>query len=33
LVSICQLFGVQTERFGHAADPGVVTGRLDEIAG
>jgi hypothetical protein len=32
LVSICQLFGVATERFGHASDPGVVTGRLEALA-
>ena len=31
LVSICQAFGVKTERFGHAVDPGIVRGRLDEL--
>ena len=33
LVSICQAFGVQTNRFGHAADARIVTGRLDELHG
>jgi hypothetical protein len=33
LVSICQAFGIQTNRFGHAADAGIVTGRLDELYG
>lgn len=31
LVSICQLFGVETDRFGHARDPEVVAGRLAEV--
>jgi hypothetical protein len=31
LVSICQLFGVETDRFGQSRDPGVVTGRLSEV--
>ena len=33
LVSICQLFGVATERFGHASDPAIVAGRLDALQG
>jgi hypothetical protein len=33
LVSICQAFGVQTNRFGHAADAGIVTGRLEALYG
>jgi Protein of unknown function (DUF1552) len=32
LVSLCQAFGVEIQRFGHAADPRIVTGRLDELA-
>jgi hypothetical protein len=31
LVSICQAFGVDTNRFGHAADAAIVTGRLDAL--
>jgi Protein of unknown function (DUF1552) len=31
LVSIAQAFGVESDRFGHCADPGVVTGRLAEL--
>ena len=31
LVSICQAFGIKTDRFGHAADPAIVTGRLVEL--
>ena len=31
LVSICQAFGVQTNRFGHASDANIVTGRLEEL--
>ncbi|HXN31688.1 MAG TPA: DUF1552 domain-containing protein, partial [Polyangiaceae bacterium] len=31
LVSICQAFGVDIPRFGHAADPRIVTGRLDAL--
>ncbi|HEY4012261.1 MAG TPA: DUF1552 domain-containing protein [Polyangiaceae bacterium] len=31
LVSIAQAFGVDLSAFGHAADPRVVTGRLDEL--
>ncbi len=33
LVSICQAFGVTTNRFGHSADAEIVTGRLDELYG
>jgi Protein of unknown function (DUF1552) len=33
LVSICQAFGVTTNRFGHATDAGVTTGRLEELYG
>ena len=33
LVSICQAFGVETNRFGHAADAAIVTGRLEELYG
>jgi hypothetical protein len=33
LVSICQAFGLKTNRFGSAADSGVVTGRLEELYG
>lgn len=33
LVSICQAFGVETNHFGHSADPKVVTGRLAELDG
>jgi hypothetical protein len=33
LVSICQAFGVDVQHFGHAADPQVVTGRLDALDG
>jgi hypothetical protein len=33
LVSICQAFGVETNRFGHATDANVTTGRLDELYG
>ena len=33
LVSICQAFGIETDRFGHAADPHVLSGRLDELSG
>ena len=33
LVSICQAFGVETDRFGHAADASIVTGRLEELYG
>jgi len=33
LVSICQAFGVHTNRFGHAADAGIVTGALDSLRG
>jgi hypothetical protein len=32
LVSICQLFGVETDRFGHSRDPSVVVGTLPELA-
>ena len=32
LVSLCQLFGVETDRFGHSRDPGVVVGRLAELS-
>jgi hypothetical protein len=31
LVSICQAFGVQVSQFGHAVDPAIRTGRLDEL--
>jgi hypothetical protein len=31
LVSICQAFGVQENRFGHSTDTGIVTGRLEEL--
>jgi hypothetical protein len=31
LVSIAQAFGVELSSFGHAADPRVITGRLDEL--
>jgi hypothetical protein len=33
LVSICQAFGVSIDRFGHATDPDIVTGRLEELYG
>lgn len=33
LVSICQAFGVEVDRFGHAAEPRIVGGRLDELYG
>jgi hypothetical protein len=33
LVSICQAFGVPTNRFGSAADPEIVTGRLEALYG
>jgi uncharacterized protein DUF1552 len=33
LVSICQAFGVETQRFGHAVDPRIVTGRLEALDG
>jgi hypothetical protein len=33
LVSICQAFGVETQRFGRAVDPRIVTGRLDALDG
>ncbi|HEX6271935.1 MAG TPA: DUF1552 domain-containing protein [Polyangiaceae bacterium] len=33
LVSICQAFGVEIDRFGHAADAAIVTGRLEELYG
>jgi len=33
LVSICQAFGVRTERFGHAVDPKITTGRLEQLYG
>jgi hypothetical protein len=33
LVSICQAFGVDIQRFGHAADPRILTGRLAELDG
>ncbi len=33
LVSICQAFGVPTERFGHSADSKIVTGALPELRG
>ncbi len=33
LVSICQAFGVEQNRFGHSADPGVTSGSLAELAG
>jgi hypothetical protein len=31
LVSICRVFGVETDRFGQARDPSVTTGRLSEV--
>lgn len=31
LVSICQLFGAQTERFGQSKDPSLLTGKLDAL--
>jgi len=31
LVSICQAFGVDTNRFGHSADPEIVSGRLEQL--
>ncbi len=31
LVSICQAFGVPTERFGHAVDTAITQGRLEEL--
>ena len=31
LVSICHAFGIDQKRFGHSADPGVTTGRLEEL--
>jgi hypothetical protein len=31
LVSLCQLFGVETDRFGRSHDPAVVVGRLAEV--
>jgi hypothetical protein len=31
LVSICQAFGIETNRFGHSADAGILTGRLEEL--
>jgi hypothetical protein len=33
LVSICQAFGVPIDRFGHAPDPAIVTGRLEPLYG
>jgi Protein of unknown function (DUF1552) len=33
LVSICQAFGIDLARFGQAADPHVVTGRLEALYG
>jgi hypothetical protein len=33
LVSICQAFGVEVTRFGHAADPRIVAGRLEALDG
>jgi hypothetical protein len=33
LVAIAQAFGVEVERFGHSADPRIVTGRLEELGG
>ena len=33
LVSIAQAFGVELSAFGHAAEPRVVSGRLDELSG
>jgi len=33
LVSICQAFGVPVERFGHSADAGIVSGKLDALHG
>lgn len=32
LVSICRAFGVATERFGHSAKSGTVTGHLDALS-
>jgi hypothetical protein len=31
LVSLCQAFGVEENRFGHSTDQGIVTGRLEEL--
>ncbi len=31
LVSICRLFGVETNRFGHSRDPSIVTGKLEAL--
>jgi hypothetical protein len=31
LVSICQAFGVATQRFGNATDPAIVSGRLEQL--
>jgi hypothetical protein len=33
LVSICRAFGVDIQRYGHAADPRIVTGRLEALEG
>ena len=33
LVSICQAFGQPDVRFGHATDPQITTGRLEELYG
>ncbi len=33
LVSICQAFGIDIQRYGHAADPHIVTGRLEALEG
>jgi hypothetical protein len=33
LVSIAQAFSVETSRFGQSADPAIVTGQLDALAG
>ncbi len=33
LVSICQAFGAPITRFGHAADPAILSGRLDALYG
>jgi hypothetical protein len=33
LVSIAQAFGVELQRFGHSADPRILTGRLDALYG
>jgi hypothetical protein len=33
LISISQLFGAPTDRFGHAQDPAVVAGSLDKLRG